>query len=473
MGYRNLREYLAALEAAGKLHRVTRPVDKDWEISAVARRVFQRIPPGQRPALFFENVQGQHLPVLVGGLGASRQVYAKALGVEERDIFNSWAQAQLAPREPVVVAEGPCQQVVDLDEAANLESLPIPIWTADHDPAPYITAGSVITKDPDTGGRNSGCYRVQLKGRRKLGMFVYLTHHAVAHIAKHEAQQQATPVAIVIGGPPVVGLTAVAGLPAGVDELAVAGALNGAPLELVRCRTIDLEVPAEADIVIEGLIRPNERELEGPFGEYTGFVGPAGSNYVIDVTAITRRRDAVYQAYISEMPPSESSCIRGIGHEVAVYQHLRHVLNLPVTDVHLREGSGSEAIVVVALDKQHPSQPQQVAWAVWSFNPTLGKYVVVVDSSVDVRNPDAVDWALSFFVQPAKDMVIYDHTRSVLLDPSIAPANTPQEQKAAMLSSKVFIDATQKHAYPAPSLPPTKHLDLVDGRWAEYGFKEE
>lgn len=470
MPYQDLREFMASLAGSGKLKVIEAEVDKDWEISAVARRVWQRFDPAVRPALIFKNVRGYSIPVAVGLLGASRQIYARALQVEAANIFDRWLEAVQNPVEPVLVDRGPCQEVVAGGSDVNLLDLPVPVWTRGHDPGPYITAGCVCSKDPETGARNVGTYRLQIKGPDKAGLFIAPGHHMMAHVAKNERQGKPTHLAVVIGPVPAVSLCSVASLPPGVDEFTVAGGLSRCPVPLVRCKTVDLEVPATAEIVIEGEVLPGIREGEGPFGEYTGYVGPVGDNLVVKVTCITHRTDPVYQAFISEMPPSESSCIRGIGHEASLYKHLKLNLGLPVTDVHLKEGGGSGAFLLVAMRKENPAQPKQAIMGAWSYNPELAKIAVVVDDDIDLRDPFAVDWALSFRMRPYEDVFIERNMTPVILDPAITSPETPQHERKRILGSKMGIDATLKHPYPPVSLPPGEDLAKVDKRWKEYGF---
>ena len=470
MSYNDLREFMAGLERAGKIKIIETEVDKDWEISGVSRRVWQRFEASERPALLFKKVKGYNIPVAVGLLGASREVFALALKVEKENILQHWLEATRHPLDPELVSRGPCQENIFMGADANLLSLPVPVWTRGHDPGPYITAGCVISKDPDTGVRNVGTYRLQIKGPGKMGLFVAPGHHMLAHVAKNESAGRPTPFAVAIGPEPTVSLCSVASLPPGVDELTVAGGLSGRPVPVVKCRTVDLEVPATAEIVIEGEVLPAVREIEGPFGEYTGYVGPVGNNLVVNVTCITHRANPVYQAFVSEMPPSESSCIRGIGHEASLYRHLRLNLGLPVTDVHLKEGGGSGAYLIVTMRKENPAQPKQAILGAWSYNPELAKIALVVDDDIDPRNPFAVDWALSFRMIPHEDVFIERNMTPVILDPAIASLDTPQHERVKILSSKMGIDATGKHTYPPVSLPPGEDLARVDERWKEYGF---
>jgi len=265
-------------------------------------------------------------------------------------------------------------------------------------------------------------------------------------------------------------LVAVTRLPQDVDEFAVAGALRGAPVEVVRCASSDLEVPAAAEIVLEGMIA-TELEEEGPFGEYTGYMGPKSMSYKVDVQCVTRRNKPIFQAVSSQMPPSESSCIRSIGRESALQKHLMEDLGLPVRDVHLFEAGGAAAYLVISMTKSHPAQPRTAMFGAWSFAPQFGKITVVVDDDIDVRDPNLVNWALSFRVQPEKDAFILPGTAAVQLDPSQAREEVLQQDPSRRLSSKIGIDATRKHAFPPVATPPKEHLERVKKEWESYGFR--
>ena len=472
MPYADLREFLSKLEAAGKLHRITRQVDKDWEIAAVSRIAFQSIPEPKRPALLFENVKGFDTPVVLGVNGASRSIYCLSLECDLGEVQEKWSEAELHPIPPVLVSKGPVQENIDKGDQADITRLPIPTWTVGEDPSPYITAGCVVTRDPDTGVRNVGTYRVQIKGPRKLGLFINYLQGGRDHVEKNNRAGKPTPVAIVMGTDPVIGLVSVSRVQADMDELAVAGGLRGKAVEVVRCQTVDLEVPATAEVVIEGIIRANELEDEGPFGEYTGYMGPAAMSYVVDITCITHRNQPIVQAFLSQMPPSESSCIRSIGRESTLFKHLKEDLRLPVRDVHLLEHSGAAAYLVISIKKTHPVQPRTVMFAAWAYAPQFGKFTVVVDDDIDVRDPDDVNWALSFRVQPESDAFIMSGTAAVSLDPSQAAAQVRQEESTRRVSSKLGIDATRKHAFPPLALPPREHLARVRQDWKKYGFQD-
>ncbi|MBI4456029.1 MAG: UbiD family decarboxylase [Acidobacteria bacterium] len=470
MAYRDLREYLKVLDERGKLHHVKKEVDPEWEVAAVMRRVFQRIPPDQRPAVMFERIKGHGMPLVAGVLGASPEVYALALETTVDQIADKWSRAQTNPIPPVRVKAGPVKDNIVKDDRVDVSQLPLCVWTRGQDPAPYVTGPCVVSRDPETGERNMGTYRLMLKGKRRFGIYFTNTwRHMYVHVMKNEKQGRPTPCAVVLGCDPTVPLTSVARVQG--DEYGVAGGLRGIPLEVVKCETSDLEVPAHAEIVIEGVVPCGVREPEGPFGEYTGYMGAAAPSFVIDVTCVTHRSNPVYQAFFSQMPPSESSCIRGTGRDVAFYKHMARDLKLPVRDVHLLEAGGGAAFLAISLRRDHPGLPHRAMWAAWAYEPSLSKFVVVVDEDIDIRDHFQLLWAMSWHVQPDQDIHIYRNTAATALDPSLAQEHDGEFERADILSSKVGIDATRKHKFPARSIPPKEDLDKIDADWNEYGFQ--
>ncbi|WP_206922815.1 UbiD family decarboxylase [Alicyclobacillus suci] len=468
MGYRDLREYLDALKRIGKLKVIDREVDKDWEISAVGRVAFQSIPEVERPALMFTNVKGHDVPVVFGILGGSRSIYAKALDTEFENVQQKWSHAQNNPIPPRVVATGPCKENILVGDDIDIFKFPVPTWTVGEDPAPYLTSPFVFTRDPDTGVQNVGTYRVMLKEKNKLGVWVNFVQHARKHVEKYNERNERTPVAIVLGTDPSIGLCSVSRMIYGLDELSVAGGLRGEAVDVVKCETHDLLVPATAEIVIEGFFRPNFLEEEGPFGEYPGYMGPKAMSYVMDITCITHRNKPIYQAFLSQMPPSESSMIRSIGREAGIYKHLVSDLRLPVKDVHLLEAGGAAAYLAISMKKEYEGQVRQVMLAAWSVDPTLGKFCVVVDDDIDIRDQFMLNWAMSWRVQPHKDVFIIEDLPAVRLDPSQAADDVPQLDPSRRVSSKMGIDATRKHKFPPIALPPKDHLEHVRAHWDEY-----
>lgn len=471
MPYNDLREYLMALEENGLLHKVSKEVDKDWEIAATARVLFQKVPAVRRPAIMFENVKGSSVPVVAGVLGASRLVYALALETQINNISQRWTEAQNHPIEPVLVGTGSCKENILKGQELDMGKFPVPVWTVGEDPGPYLTSPYVVTKDPETGVINVGTYRVQVKAKDTLGCMVNFHQHARKHVEKNNRLGKPTPVAIVLGTDPTIGLCSVARIMYGLSEYAVAGGLRGQAVEVVKCETCDLEVPASAEIVIEGEIEANTLKHEGPFGEYTGYMGPDGDAYEVNIKAITYRNNPIYQAFISQMPPSESSLIRSVGREAGLFKGLRDDFHLPVTDLRLKESGGAAAYLVIAIRQDGSAGlSKQVAWGAWAIDPTLGKFTVIVDDDIDIWDDFAVDWAMSFRCQPAKDCLLVADTASVRLDPSTAPAEEAQLTQKRSVGSKILIDATKKHSYPPLAIPPMDHRAKVLADLESYGL---
>src|SRR5918912_3670664 len=351
--YRNLREFLQALDAHDMLVRYTAPIDKDTQLQPLVRLQFRGLPEAQRKGFLFEHVTGAggrrfDIPVAACCMAASRTMYALGLGCAPREIGARWAQALANPIAPERVERGPVQDVVytgaALERAGGLDLLPIPLATPGFDNAPYTSASYWITKDPESGIRNVGTYRGQLKSPLRLGCYPASPQKGVAiHWEKARARGEPLEAAVVLGAPPHIAYPAVAFLPRDVDELGVAGGLAGEPVPLVRCRTVDLEVPAEAEIVIEGRIATDYLEEEGPFGEFSGFMARREFTYYLEVTAITHRRDPIYNLFLSQFPPSESSKIRQVAMENTICRFLSADCDFAgVRDVAVHESGGSQ-----------------------------------------------------------------------------------------------------------------------------------
>jgi UbiD family decarboxylase len=416
----------------------------------------------------FTNIKGFEIPLVVGVMGGSPTIYATSLQAEVKDIPKIWQRARANPIPPRLVETGPVKENILTGNKINLELFPSPMWTIPHDPSPYLTATCVATRDPETGKQNLGTYRCEVKGPRELALWVNFTHDARKHVELYARRGEPAPVAIVMGTDPTIGHCSVVNLPYGVDELEVAGGLRGAPVDVVRCETHDLVVPATAEIVIEGWLRHEDLVDEGPFGEFTGYMGPATKAYRVDLTCINHRNNPIYQAFLSQMPPSESSGIRQVGREATLFHHLSHSLGLPVTDLHLPESGAAAAFIIIAMHQPRLGQTRQAILGALAHDPTMGKFTIVVDDDIDIRDPDMVNWAMSFRVQPAQDVWIIPEMPAGLLDPSQASANVQQNDARRRLSSKLAIDATKKHDYPPNSVPPKEHLDKVWNEWSLY-----
>src|SRR6516164_2258699 len=336
----DFQEHLAALEAHGLLVRVERPINKDTELHPLARWQFSGgLAENERRAFLFTNVvdsagRRYEIPVAVGALAASPRIYALGVGRPVEEIEAAWLRAIANPLPPVAVGSPPCQAVIikgdDLRGAGKgLASLPVPISTPGFDAAPYLTATLCITRDPDTGIRNMGTYRAGLKATDRLGVRMAARIGGAggyAHWRKYNKRKEPMPCCIVIGCAPVVMFTGPMKLALDLDEMAVAGGLAGAPIRIAKCATIDLDVPADAEIVVEGLIDPELLEPEGPFGESHGHVALEDFNMSMQVTAITCKRAPVFVSVVSQVTPSESSVIKKVAYEPMFLAYLRDQL---------------------------------------------------------------------------------------------------------------------------------------------------
>jgi len=311
-----------------------------------------------------------------------------------------------------------------------------------------------------------------MKGPQRLGLYVGGAQHAARHIRQYDARKEDMPVAVAIGVDPTIVLASITKFSYGTDEFAVAGGLRGEAVPLVRCETVDLEVPANAEIVLEGFIRAGYREQEGPFGEFSGYMSPGGQTPVIEITCMTRRRKPVYHSFLSQMPPSESSCIRSLSRSAGLFHHLKQVLGLPVCDVHFTESGGASGMLVISMKKEYPEQVKEVAWGAWSLMNKEGKFTIVVDDDIDVRNPFQVEWAMSFHAQPARDTFIVSGVVPSGVDPSTAPSDIPQHDPRRRAGSKMLIDATRKHPYPPAARVPAEYIQAAQKKWKEYGFSK-
>ncbi len=481
---KDIREHLRLLEEQGKLVRIKRPINKDTELMPFVRLQFRGLPEEDRLAFLFENVvdvkgRKYDMPVAVGIIAGSREIYAMGLGCRIEDLRERWAQALQTQMPPKLVRTGPVQEVVitgdDLYKDGNgTEKIPIPISTPGYDNAPYTTATHWMTRDLDTGIRNVGNYRSQYKAKDRLGIYVNPAQHIYIHWDKARRKGVPLQAALVMGGAPSIAHTAAAKIPYGVDELAVAGALMGEPLEVVKCKTIDMEVPAHAEIVIEGELDTEYLEPEAPFGEYGGYMGDRVLNPFVRVKCITHRRDAIYHAIISQMPPSESSKLRQIAYEGVYYKFLRYDCNIPtIRDVSFHDSGGSTQYLVIQMDKANPGQPWQALNAAAALDSTIGKIIIVVDGDIDPRDAESVNWALSFRMMPHRDSRVIRGKASAL-DHSAAPLGVLTHEEATYPSiegtSAILVDATRKWAYPPVSLPRRDFMENALELWEAEGL---
>ncbi len=482
--YKDLRDYLKTLEAKGLLRRVSRPVNKDTELHPLVRLQFRGLPEEQRTAWLFEqvtDVKGKKysMPVVAAAIAGSRYIYALGMQCKPEEISEKWFQAQLHPVKPVLVNSAPVYGEVhsgeNLLEHGGLGEFPIPISTPGYDNAPFITQVYWVTKDPETGVRNVGTYRAQVKSPTRTGIML---HHARQHLAVHwnKCRKLGVPLqaAMVIGGSPCVGYVAVANLPYG-DEFDIAGGIAGQPIELVKCKTVDLEVPANAEVVFEGEFPTDEVEPEGPFGEAIGYIGHRQISPYFTIKCIAHRKDAIWQAFVSQFPPSESSKLRQVGREANIYRRLKHDLNISsVTRVAVHEASTSNYLVVIQMDQPERADVWR-ALEVAGESINNGKLCIAVDVDIDPYDADAVNWAMGLRMNPQRDTRIFPQPGSNQ-DMSLIPPEEMEKKdprfKDMPQGYRLLIDATMKWPYPPVSLPKKEFMEKALKMWKEEGLPE-
>jgi len=487
--YEDLREYLQALEDAGQLIRIKRQINKDTELMPLVRLQYRGLPEEQRKAFVFENmvdVRGReyHTPLAVSALAGSDKIYSIGMMCHPEEIVEKGTQAQLHPYEPRLVIGGPVQDEVHMGESlmehGGLDEFPIPISTPGFDPSPAMTAPCWITKDPDSGIRNMGTYRALLKSTTRVGLdFAGPSRGIAIHWNKCKERGIPLPAAIVIGGPPSIGYTSVTDYPADTDELAVAGGIAGKPLEVVKCKTVDLEVPAQAEIVIEGEVNTEELEPEGAFGEAIGVMSLTQPRPYFTVKCITHRKNPIWLAFISQFPPSESSKIRYHGKSSAVYKHLRHDLGIDkVLRVALHEIASSLRLIVVQVKNTSTDEVWRILEAMTKFKTSgRSKIFIAVDDDINPDDLEMVFFALAHRFQPHRDARIVSLPTDELSDCSLAPMDVLERLRREKKGERpdkslLLIDATMNWPYPPISLPPKELMERALELWKEEGLPE-
>lgn len=471
----DLREHIANLEAAGLLRRVSKGVDNTWEISCIARWVFQSNDDPDRYALLFEKVGDFGVPVVVGAIAGSKAIYSRTLGVPTDQFYPHWIQAMERPLAPEKVPTGVVKEVIKTGDDVNLFELPIVIWTPQKDGGPYIGGHAVITKDPETDAHNAGTYRILVKDRNTMVLNIYDYQHIGIHLEKWRRLRKRMPVAFTIGAHPCLAATGTAKIPYGVEEYAVAGALNRAPLRITPAETCDLFVPADAEYVIEGEVDPEETAMEGPFGEYIGYMSLHFRKHVFHIKAVTHRKHPIFQSYVSQMPPSESFLMQSVPMGATLYKHLVNDLKIPgIKEIAYTEGS-AKLHVIISIRAQYPGHSRMVLHtAAHLLEGNQPKRVTVVDDDIDVNDPFLVEWATTFRVDPEKDVVVVSGVKPAMGDPATF-YDLPPEGEVRPLSrrdfgSKLLVDATIKKPFPAISLPPADLMYRAYDEWNQLGL---
>ncbi|HEX6066821.1 MAG TPA: UbiD family decarboxylase [Longimicrobiales bacterium] len=479
-GYPDLHEHLEALEQAGLLLTIDRPIDKDAELHPLVRWQFVGgIEEHERRAFLFRNVvdgrgRRYNFPVVVAAYAGNAAIYSVGMRTPVADIEARWGRAIANPVPPRIVDRAACQEIVITGEALKgegngLDALPIPISTPGFDSAPTLTATNVITRDPESGIQNHGTYRAGLKAPDRMVIRMATRIGGAGgyrHYLKHQQRgDKEMPCAIALGCPPCVAYVAPMKLPLDVDEVGVAGGLAGEPIRVVKGKTVDLLVPAEAEIIIEGMIDTEYLEPEGPFGESHGHIALEEFNMPMRVTAITHRRNAIVASYLSQVTPSESSAIKRVSYEPMFLAHLRNTLGIrSVRRVKLHERlTAIRRVIVITMEKNAPrTEIWRALHGASSFKADCGKICIAVNEDIDPDNSDAIFWALAFRMDPSKDLQVLPY-RSAGHGPE-------REHESEREDATLLMDATMKEELPPLALPKQEYMERARKVWEELGL---
>ena len=484
MHFKDIRQFIEFLDERGDLKRITAKVDSDLEITEITDRTIK----SGGPALLFENVAGSDAPVAINLMGTHQRT-AWALGVENIDDLTSRVRKLLglaqgppsglmgkaralgdlvsvARTQPKIVRRAPCQDVVVTGEDVDLNILPaLKCWP--DDAGRYITLPLVVSRDPESGRRNVGIYRMQIFDRNTTGMH-WQTHKGGAHHYRvGESQRlQKLEVAVALGGDPAAIWSGSMPLPPDMDEFAIAGLIREEPVELVKCKTVDLEVPAHAEYVLEGYVTPGELRPEGPFGDHTGYYSPAEDYPVFHVTTMTHRKNPIYPTTMVGRPPTEDFFM-GKAAERIMLPILQMALP-EIVDMNMPAEGAFHNLLIVSMRKEYPGHAQKVMHALWGIGLLmLTKTIIVVDHDVNVQDPSEVAWRVTNNINPATDISFAEGPIDDLDHATPIPK----------FGSKMGIDATAKgitdgrsREWPPDIVMSEEIKTLVDHRWKEYGF---
>ena len=478
-GYYDLHEHIERLREADLLFEVDREINKDTEMHPLVRWQYRGgVEEEDRKAWLFNDVTDSKgrkydIPVLVGGLAANQAVYKLGMGCELDQIKETWIKALNNPIDPneVPFDDAPCHDLVytgeDLLNGFGVDQIPVPISSPGWDNAPYFAASHFITKDPETGTQNMGNYRAMVKAPNRVGFnpSIELRTGGYMHWEEWKKRGEPMPCCIVVGAPPVVSFTAVQKVPEKYDEFQISGGLCGKPLNVVKAKTVDIMVPAEAELVIEGYISTDLLEPEAPFGESHGHVNLQEYNGFMDVTAVTRRKDAVMVSWVSQVTPSESSAIKRPAYEAAQIEHLRDHLGIkgikhvcthePLTSLH--------KLIIAVVDRDMPrTEIWRTLYGIASLRRAEGKWVIAVNEDIDPDDTDAVFWAMSYRCKPHRDVEILKNK-----DEGHGPRSLEDSNDSAVL-----VDATLKETFPPVSLPKREYMERAAVIWDELGLQK-
>jgi 2,5-furandicarboxylate decarboxylase 1 len=441
----DLKSFLSSLEGKEQhLVKVQKEVDPKFEACAVIQRLAYE---NRHPAVFYEKVKGSSFPA-ISNVFADRERIALAFGISGRELNQILRERESNPLEPQMVKDGHVQEVVWTGNQIDLTKLPI-FTHNEKDAGPYITGGMMVVRDPETGIRNVGIYRHMLQGKSQLGIHLAETGHGRLVFDKHMARGQSMPVAITIGHHPLVYLGSLSFVPFGVDEYTIMGGFMQEPLRLVKCKTVDLEVPADAEIVVEGTIPRGEAAMDGPFGEYTTVYGKVRENPVIKVSAITMRKNPIYFDVLSGY--IDHQLLGGTPRLSSIYRAIRTACPT-IQDVNMPTCGCCRFTCYISIKKRHEGEAKNALAAAFGADQFI-KLAVAVDDDVDIFSDSAMLLALNTRLKPLGNVFVIPNAKTNALDPTV---------ENELLVTKIGIDATKPLAgFPETvRIPGSQELDL-------------
>ena len=484
MPFESLGEYVCALDKAGQLTRVKVKVNPDLEVAEILRRLMYR---GNQPAILFEHVEGSTMPILGNAFGTMERLH---LALEMNDFTEIGGRvtdltkmkmpagmlnkikmlpklSEIADYGPKYVESGPVTEFVQNAENVSLNTMPI-LKSFSGDAGRFITFGITVTKHPDTDIRNMGVYRIQILDEKKAIMHWQIHKRGAHHYQiSRERQGKKIEVAIVIGADPATILSAVAPVPEGMDKFLFAGIARKRGIKLVKCKTVDLEVPVNSEIVLEGYVDPEDNRMEGPFGDHTGYYTPPEPYPTFTLTGIMRKSSPIYLTTVVGKPILEDAYIGKVIERA--FLPLIQMFHPEVTDFCMPPAGWFQGLAVISIKKRYPGQAKKVMMGLWGMGQlALTKMFVVVDDDINIQNMDEVLWAITARTDPARDTIVIDNAPTDSLDPASPIVN---------LGSKLGIDATTKWREEGYNreIQQIAQVDdntrsYVDKRWAEYGL---
>lgn len=484
MYFDSLREYVESLEKVGQLRRIRTKVSVDLEIAEILRRVMYK---NEGPAILFENVEGFKIPVLGNAFGSLRRL-KMALDMENfEEIGERMATitklkiphgllnkvkmlpklSEISDYGPKSTNSGPVTEIVETSKP-TLDTLPI-IKSFPKDSGRFITFGITVSKNPETQVRNLGVYRLQVIGSKKAIMHWQVHKRGALHYQMNKEKMQKTEVAVVIGADPATVFSAVAPVPEGLDKFLFAGITRRKGIDLVKCRTVDVEVPASAEVVLEGYVDPSEMNIEGPFGDHTGYYTPPEPYPTFTLTGIMMRNNPIYLTTVVGKPILEDAYIGKVIERS--FLPLVKMFQPEVVDFSMPAAGWFQGIAIVSIKKRYPGQAKKVMMGLWGMGQlSLTKVLIVVDEDVSVHDINDVIWAVTTRSDPKRDTMLIENAPTDSLDPASPLLN---------LGSKMGIDATKKtkeEGFERPvqeeAFPDKSTINLVTKKWNEYGLQE-